>query len=309
MSRIVLIPPHLRHLQRPWFPAHAYPKAENIIRFGGTVYGLGNGQAQTLEWLTAGAGTVISQPAGQKTLISFQELSEGQYCRVTDKEESRRILASLRQFLAANGVEITGYYNRQGPALLNHAVLSDIMRSFSILPASHLGHNHFTQFQLGGWGGGAAKCSAYSDPVVKIFDFATQGPLRNLYAIHLHEIGHSFAATLPPHYIDILDQARQKIIRLGASYDVDYLYGPKEREGRCLSSVSEFIAETYLMYVTQGAYTPEGLARIAEAWKGAKPEDLSRHHNFLQSISPEARRLWTAVWNLYRKCFDYTEYA
>lgn len=310
MHKFQVIPPSLRQLQRPWFSKGVYPKAERIIRFGGHVIDFGNGQAQAVEWMSGGAGTICGDVAGMQTVASFNELSKGQYHNITDKPKSMQRLLELHDYLSSCGVNLIGDgYAKEMPEPLNHVVMADILEIISLLPRSHLGHEHFRELRLGGWGGGAAKCSAYEDPMVMIFDFATQGPVRNLFALLLHEIGHSFAANLPGDYYEAIGKARRRIIELDAAYGVDYLYGEDSRKNYFLSSTEEFIAETYMMYVTQGAFSTEGLSYIRGIWEGASPEMLSRHHNFLESLPPESRRIWNAVWSLYRKCFGGTEYV
>ncbi len=310
MTKFLLIPPNLRELQRPWFPKDAYPKVERIIRFGGRVWDMGNGQAQVMEWMSGGAGTVMGSLAGGQTLVSFKELSKDEYHQVTDKEKSKQVLTILYQFLAERGVRLKGGgWESERPKLMNHEILFQMFNTLELLPKSHFGHRHFKELQLGGWGGGAAKCSAYEDPEVMVFDFATTGPARNLYALLLHEIGHSFAANLPKKYVEAIDNARKKLIELDAAYGVDYLYGEDSRKNYYLFSTDEFIAETYMMYITQGAFTQDGREYLADIWSEASPDMLSRHHNFLGSIDPQARRIWNAVWSLYRKCFEGTEYV
>jgi hypothetical protein len=310
MTKFLLIPPSLMQLQRPWFPKDAYPKAERIIRFGGQVVDFGNGCAQTMEWMSGGAGTICGDAAGMQTIASFNELSKDQYHRVTDKTKSMQRLLELHDYLSSCGVSLIGDgYQKEMPGPLNHVVMADLLQIIALLPSSHLGHDHFKELRLGGWGGGAAKCSAYEDPTVLIFEFATSGPVRNLYALLLHEIGHSFAANLPGNYYEAIGKARRRIIELGASYGVDYLHGEESRKNYYLFSTEEFIAETYMMYVTQGAFSPEGLSYLGQIWEGASPGMLSRHNNFLDSIDPQARRIWGALWSLYRKCFGGTEYV
>jgi hypothetical protein len=310
MTKFRLIPPNLRQLQRPWFPKDAYPKVERIIRFGGQVVDFGNGHHQTMEWMSGGDGTICGEPAGMQTMTSFGQLSKDQYHRVNDKEKSMQRLLELYNFLSSCGVNLIGEgFQKEMPSPLNHVVMAEILQTIALLPSSHLGHSHFKELKLGGWGGGAAKCSAYEDPTVMIFDFATSGPVRNLYALLLHEIGHSFAANLPKAYYGAIEKARHKIIEFESAYGVDYLYGSDSRKNYYLFSTDEFIAETYMMYMTQGAFSPEGLEYISDIWKEASPEMLSRHHNFLESIDPRARRIWNAVWGLYRKCFEGIEYV
>lgn len=310
MTKFRLIPPNLRQLQKPWFPKDAYPKAERIIRFGGQVVDFGNGCAQTMEWMSGGAGTMCGEAAGMQTVASFNELSKDQYHNITDKSKSMQRLLELHNYLSFCGVSLIGDgFKKEMPHPLNHMVLADLLQIVALLPKSHLGHAHFRELRLGGWGSGAAKCSEYRDPTVMIFDFATQGPARNMYALLLHEIGHSFGANLPGKYQDALEKARTRLNDIGAAYGVDYLFGEHERKDYYLSSPSEFIAETYMMYVTQGAFTHEGKQYLAEIWAGASPDMLSRHGNFLESIEPQARRIWDAVWSLYRKCFEGIEYV
>lgn len=303
----MFIPSNLRKLQRPWFPKGIDHKAERIIRFGGHVREDTDGLCKSIEWMSGGAGTVMTDVVSPETAESFRQHANGQYFDLVDENQSRKMIFKLHGFLSDRGVQLI--FSRGRMPKMNHHVLFEMLQILSILPSSHFGHTHFKRMQLGGWGRGAAKCSEYDDPVVKLFDFVLQGPLRNLHALMLHEIGHSFYADLPPHYALALDKARKRIVELQASYGVDFLLGPESRQSSFLFSTKEFTAETYMMYVTQGAFTPEGLAHIEDAWKVAKPDMLSRHHDFLGSIDQQAAKIWRAIWKLYRKRFEGIEYV
>jgi hypothetical protein len=295
-------PSSLRQLQRPWFPKKDNPRVEGMIRFGSRIERHYPDKAPYIKhWVSGGAGTSFedSDSRDPKLIRSFLELSKGQYHKVVDKEKSEHMREKLKLFLEERGVELVSQGGRSIP-LMNHNISLEMIQLLSLLPESHFGHGHFTRFRLGGWGGGAAKCSEYKDPEVRIFQFATGGPIRNLYALMLHEIGHSFAANLPIEYLDALEKARVKLTQTRKIYGVDYLFGPQERQNHCLSCLKEFVPELYLMYVTQGAFTKEGLD-VAE--------QSSNIHSYLENLSPNDRRLLTAIWSLYRKCFEGIEYV
>ncbi len=302
MYKFRKIPQSLRQLQKPWFPKNENPRVEGMIRFGSRIERRYPDKAPYIKhWLSGGAGTCFedSDSGDPKLVRAFLELSKGQYHRVVDKEKSEHMREMLKKFFEERGVELVSQGARPIP-LMNHNVSFEMIQILSLLPESHFGHSHFTRFRLGGWGGGAAKCSEYADPEVRIFQFATGGPTRNLYAILLHEIGHSFAANLPNGYIDALDKARVKLVQSRKIFGVDYLFGPQERRNHCLSSLKEFIPELYLMYVTQGAFTKEGM--------GAS-EHPSHFQSYLEHLPAGDRRLLLAIWSLYRKCFEGIEYV
>lgn len=308
MNKFQIIPPSLRQLQRPWFSKHGNPRVEGMMRLGSRIEARYPDRAPIIkQWVSGGAGTVFEDPAAAdpKLIRSFLELSKGQYHEITDKIESARARDELELFLASRGVELVGRGGSPA-ALMNHDVTREILRVLSILPVSHFGHDHFTRFRLGGWGGGAAKFSRYQDPEVHLFTFATRGPLRNLYALMLHEIGHSFIRTLPKQYLEVLDEARKKLHKTNGIFGVDYLHGSHERRGHCLSSLKEFVPELYLMYVTQGAFTKEGLDLYS---KNSKDDDPPSYINrYLENLTPKDSRLLSAIWNLYKKCFEGIEY-
>jgi hypothetical protein len=304
------IPPSLRQLQDNWFSKHNHPEIERMIRFGSRIVERYPDRKPTIRhWASGGNGTVIenSVDSDPRAIRIFQELSQGQYFSVTDKEKSEVMRDQLKLFLAERGVALVSQYGRP-PPLLNHEVLSQMMGVLSMLPDSHFGHSHFTRFRLGGWGGGSAKCSEFADPEVRLFQFATQGPLRNMYALLLHEIGHSFGANLSAEYLDALEKARIRLSQTRKIYGVDYLQGAGERRSHLLSSLHEFIAETYMMYVTQGAFTKEGLSFLGRNSETAF-ERPSFFYHYLGHISPDERRLLTAIWSIYRKKFEGTEYV
>jgi hypothetical protein len=234
-----------------------------------------------INWVSGGGGTIITHLLSWKEYREYRKLMHREFfLRRSNKENLR----SLEKFLEKRGVAL----ERESEVYSKATELTQMV--YSLLPLEHFGHEHFKTLRLGGWGGGAAKCSEYDDPVVHLFDFAFSGPRRNYIAILLHETGHSHLALLKHHhpklYAELAAQYQKMRVQNISCCGIDYLFGEKERADHASSCLDEFAAENYLIYVSQG----------------------ERFQCFLKGLSPEQQEPWKAVYEVYRESFGGREY-
>ncbi len=278
MSRkqMARIPEELKKLQKPWFKGRNIdPEVEGWVRKGAQVSKTPLGYMLTV-YRTGAAGTMKGYVIGEKEAKQFFEIQKKEYFAESEfKEAGRKAREKLDKFLLERKVRLT--LNAGFP----YELIEMTRIILSILPEHHLGHEHFNELTLGGWNSGAykgARGSAYHDPEVHIFTFATSGPKRNFIGLLLHEIGHSFEELLSTEDKGKLLELYHSVPKLG----IDYLYGEEERKKRQKISLSEFIAENYLIYVTQG----------------------KRFARFVSSLDSDQKTKWIDIMEIYMRNFD-----
>jgi len=295
---IIDLPPELKILQEPW--RFDYDKElleckdrllERFLRIGGNIWGI-DGHYQVLLWHSGGGGTFEGTKVDRKTCEQICEIAKKELLctngifdvKLNKKELSKheaklKIMSEKNAAVDGHKVKLEAFLSQYTVSLeiKNESVPPEAYRlaleTYKLLPEHHFGHSHFKELKLGGWGNGAAKFSAYENPVVHIFDCAIKGVRRNYLGLLLHETGHSFCEYLreqvPNMYtkaktnFEIITKTKEtgksvfEVIsnreQQGNSFPVvDYLHGKDSRRDRLLSSLSEFIAELYLIYVSNG---------------------------------------------------------
>lgn len=271
----VMLPEELKQLQKPWFKGrNINPKVENWIRNGATVRKSG-GEYIVDRWLSGAAGTILGYEIEEGEARQFFEIRKKEYFAGNESEgAAEKAMEKLEKFLLERKVKLEARCS-------SHELFELTQTILSVLPEHHLGHEHFNKLILGGWNPGAYKaalCSAYQDPAVHIFTFATSGPKRNFMALLLHEIGHSFKELLSDDDKGKLLELYNSIPRLG----IDYLNGEEERKADQGAGISEFTAENYLVYVTQGR----------------------RLGRFINALDPDQKSKWIELMQIYIRNFD-----
>jgi hypothetical protein len=279
-QKVIKLPDELRKLQKPWFEKPIDPVVERLIRGGGSVQkAVHPGEWIMTEWRSGSAGTILGGGIAGKTAALFFETKKREYFSEDNLEGVRIVLEkNLEELLRKRGMEL------KIKGTLSCELLRLTCDIIKILPKSHFGHAHFIRLVLGEWHSGVYKgaCgSAYDDPGVYIFPYATNGPKRNYVAFLLHEIGHSFQELINA----------EDLLRLGDLYDVrkfsvDYNFGKEEREAR-QGTLAEFIAENYMHYVTQ--------------W-----ENLDA---FIRTLDAAERQKWGRILAIYMRYFDGIQYV
>jgi len=277
-------------------------------------------------YLSGGAGTMMEEVVSEQFAAEFDKLSKDLYLqpRAESKEQTAFAQEKLRAFLKERGVVLesgNGSYDNQKLPNLHHSTYELILEVLSLLPDHHLTSEHFSKLSLGGWGGGAAKCSQYIDQEVHIYQFVLRGARRNLIGILLHEVGHSFYEMLSFDQKQALHNFRKLLARKSKSdifgvakpelvLAADFLHGPESRIPYSLGTTKEFIPESYMHYITQGAFTAEGLAQRHELAKSENDaSEISHFDSFKASIPPKLAKAYNALWKFFRQEFDGIEYV
>ena len=157
----------------------------------------------------------------------------------------------------------------------------------SALPWAHLERPELASLHLGGWGPDSAKASAYQDSSVIMYDFAMKGARRTYLGLLLHELGHAHARTVSVEDRSRLEKAYRVIVRKDALIGVEYLLDSESRVGYQKSSLEEFLAETYMIYVSHG-------------------KDLARR---IVDLGSRVQESWREVYDIFCAGFDGVEYA
>ncbi len=324
-GRRIILPPVVRELQKPFFSKKIDPDLESLMRFNGIVQRYAEGPPIARQYLSGGAGTEMGLPVSEEYAAEFEALSRLLYLqpRTESKEKTAFAQEQLRTFLKERNIELSGGFRARDFKLpnLHHTTYELILEVLSLLPDSHLTSEHFSKLSLGGWGSGAAKCSQYIDQEVHIYQFPLRGARRNLVAILLHEVGHSFFAGLSREQIIVLHNFR-KMMATKARSDIfgvqkpelvlaaDYLYGAESRITYSLGTTNEFVPESYMHYVTQGAFTAEGLAERRDIAKSENDTSEPSHFDsFVRSVPPKLANAYNALWRFLRQQFEEVEYV
>ncbi len=274
------IPPELKTLQYPWFDESVPENIQEHVRLGHKIDNfLGN--PIVTGWLTGGAGTVNWRKPSPQTLMGLIEQTQKQYFPEIPGEEGK---PELEEFLNGLGVLLNCHNDISSPVFeLSYKLLS-------ILPPEHLGHPFFRELELGGWGNGDAKQSEHSGKKVHIFQSAIHGPIRNFCALLMHEVGHAYDNLIredhPLLRRELLKEYHSLIINHSPFLGVDYLWGEKARIENYKDAPTEFVAENYLIYVSQG----------------------ERFQQFLETLSSPHKESWRRVYNLFKNGFNGIEY-
>ncbi len=155
------------------------------------------------------------------------------------------------------------------------------------LPEAHLSSPQLTRVQLGGWGPDSAKASAYDRGAVIMYDFAISGARRTFLGLFLHELGHAHQACFGLGELAILREHYTTICERGSVMGSEFLLDSRTRQIYQRLDFTEFLAESYMHYCSQG----------------------QRLRDFIGRLDEPARGAWCESYALYRSAFDGAEYA
>jgi hypothetical protein len=309
---IIKIPDILRELRKPWL--EGVPEdLQRHIRFNAEIASgldclpeeLQNHFHSKLDklkeiehfladYMSAGGGTILGHSVDKETFEALHGLAQQEYF---PKEFDFNAYEELRKFLEAKGVELSLARHREVekekfPEIAEESIPKEVFqltkKILSLLPEHHLGHRHFKELRIGGWGNGAAKCSEYQDPVVHMFKFAVNGARRNYAGLLLHETGHShleflneagLARGIFEGYIELPHETSFR------PFAVDYLLGPESRLDEA-QGLTEFAAELYLLYVVRGTELRDAIPALPE----------------------NQRKPWQKLYETFRRSFEGIEY-
>lgn len=286
------MPTEVRALGRPWDSLEGKvpgltAELEKEFRFGQSVISL-DGRFRLGGNLKGGSSAMwIPSDRGSYDAYTAWRDRDG-IPRLKDRRAFRR----LHRLLARHGIVlVNGSWSGAEQVEKNfsekrgyiYAVTHDILLN---LPEAHLSRESFRILQLGGWGPDGAKASAYEDGRVMMYDFALGGARRTYIGLFLHELGHAHEAALSGDAREGLRKAFRAIVRQGAVLGVEFLVDGHARRMYQMRVFEEFVAETYMIYVSQG-----GILRA-----------------FISDQESGARAAWDEAYAALRETFDGVEY-
>jgi hypothetical protein len=286
------MPPAVRELAVPWESLSGRitgltEEIEREFRFGQSVISL-EGRYRMGGNLKGGSSAMWI-PAERSAFDAYLEWRETQGMpRVKD----RRAFKRLKRFLAARGVKlVNGSWSGSEQETRNFSEKRGYLYGLTLeilsrLPDAHVRRDQFRQLQIGGWGPDGAKASAYDDGAVMMYDFAVNGARRTYAGLLLHELGHVQEAAFGSETLGALEEAYRVIARTGAVIGVEYLLDAHARKLYQLRAFGEFLAETYMIYASQG----------------------ERLREFVAKLAPATRQAWETVYAAFRTAFEGMEY-
>jgi hypothetical protein len=293
-SRLVEMPPAIRILEGPWTTLVGEVPGltedlERDFRFGQAVVQFAGGYR--LGGSIKGGSSTIWSPvteAEHKAYTAWQE-REG-----IPQEEDREAFDALAKLLETYGIEFYNIGYRASTRQLGEYIASrgflyrTIHETLEKLPWTHLARPEFARLQVGGWGPDSAKASAYDQGAVLIYEFAVRGASRTFAGLVLHEFGHVHETALAEGQREALIEAHRTIGRAYALVGLEFLLDGESRKIYQQFLVNEFVAETYVVYTSQGGFL----------------------RAFIDGQSDEeVKRAWQTVYGIFRATFQGTEYV
>ncbi len=286
------MPDEVRELARPWRTLvgvvpdlteeleQEFRFGQQVIDFGG-VYRLGGnikGGSSSM-WIPCSRHEWDAYCAWQRT--------DG-----IPESEDRAAYEALEAILAVAGVDlVNGNYSSREQEEHRYSkgrgyVYAMMARMFDRLPRAHLSRGEFKVLQVGGWGPDCAKGSSYEDGTVSLYNFAVGGARRSFLGLFLHELGHVHESAMPRGLFDDLSNRFSAIARAKAVVGVEYLLDAETRRTYQIRFFREFLAETYMIYTSQG----------------------TRLREFIAQQGGEVRAVWDSVYDAFRSGFEGMEY-
>lgn len=215
----------------------------------------------------------------------YEARDDDAYCQLQRLLEAHDIELVTRRSSAPNARRRRDAFPHPGYGQLYAHMLQILPQ----LPDAHLDRPTLKRIQLGGWGPDAAKASAYrkDEAAVLIYDFACRGARRTFLGLFLHELGHAHETALSEAERDRLHRAYQVLVEADAFFGVEFLLDPDTRKLYQKFVFVEFLAETYMIYVSCGAALRERIA----------------------ALTSPAREAWEDVYACFREGFGGAEYA
>ncbi|MBU1165669.1 hypothetical protein KKF81_01880 [Candidatus Micrarchaeota archaeon] len=280
------IPKELRALQRPWEIKKEIPQVEKWVRTK-TKPTTGTYDDRPIAHYTDVRGRLCGMHLDEKTTDSLKKIAETEYFAwaVMNDPETANAYEQLKGFLDTHNIRLDlkfeGRYTN--PTCKPKGLYELILKIMSILPYHHLSTDKFRKLLLGGMPDHYTLEPCYYDvrtKTVNMHETTILGAKRNFIGLFLHEIGHIFEDILPPNDKTTLASIAQM---LNPKFAIDYLEGvEKRRFVQDNGNAGQFIAETYLHYVTQGEVFTK----------------------FIEDSEAEQREMWKEVNGIYQRNFD-----
>lgn len=270
------------------------PETERDFRFGQSVFAF-DGEYR-LGGSLKGGSSAVWRPVAEAEHRAYVEWRARE---AFGESEDPEAFAELVELLSASNVALVNLGQRTPPrgSAAGAAAAEQVPGRGEVyrlavdlllaLPAGHIERSEFAALQIGGWGPDSAKASAYADGRVMLYEFALGGARRTFVGLFLHELGHVHEAALSPADRARLEALHGPIASAGALLGLEFLLDGESRRIYQQFLTSEFLAETYVVYTTQGA-------RL-RAFAG-------------EHASERVREAWAEVYEIFRNTFFGVEY-
>lgn len=261
--------PEISALRMPWPRLagrieHLTLDLEDELRFGHIVSDVGDGYrlGGSIKGGSSSVWMTVSEDV-YKGYLNWKQMES------LSEEPDADAFYRLRHRLASVGISVRSYPDEYLPR--HGGVYRMLEKVFCMFPDEHLVWLPLEEIVIGGWGPDAAKASAYKDGRIYLYDFVIGGACRTFIGITLHEIGHAFFAALRPEKRTALENAHRIISAGQALLGTEFLLDPESRVVYQEFLVDEFVAESYMVYVAQGARLRGYISRLPgelrEAWR------------------------------------------
>lgn len=240
------------------------------------------GYSYELSWSLTGRGVTREwREATKEEHDAYQEWKKREGFLKKDDPTARD---ELEEFLSEHDVD---FYTKTS----SNSIYRTTLDVLSLLPATHLQSDRFKSLSLG------RSCSpgvagAENDNGEIIMAPYTLRCVRNYIAFLIHEIGHTFHDYIDENLSegekDMLISAHEVIRSDNTAFGIDYGYDIRHRRER-QENLKEFMAETYLAYVTQG-------------------QKLRKWIDFTGEQGMISHSAWEIVYDVFKKGFDGLEY-
>lgn len=288
-SKTKRIPKELRELQKSWLKG-CDPFVEQWVRdmTRPEIRELGG------KWLVSGKGCGGTGKIGRVDKRLRELLMKATEAEYFAPEPSAKACDRLRDFLSKQGVGLEVLPSEERGVSLEVLSIEEVpggafeaaLVAFAILPPHHFGHDDFKTLRIER----SREKPEFDEGVycrngkMNLSNTLVLGAKRNFLAFLLHGMGHALQCILGK---DDEAQLAELSAAISPKFAVDFHLGDEARVAVQGLSPSEFIAEGYLHYVTQG-------------------QVLS---NFIALQEPKQRARWEKLLEIYRKNFDGLKYA
>ena len=252
-SQVGQIPGLTRQLEAGFRMGHTVdtvPGKPGQYRLGGTVQG---------------GETIMMRLVGEREYKAYQAWRARESIPpVKSNAEARQAHDALRAFLATRGIKLTNY---AGTGWQAGGIFKHTLALLKLLPESYLRHGKIKEIVLGAERTSAALGSEWKTETgsVYIFGFLMQsGAQRPFSGLFMHEMGHGSAEI-----IETMPQAARvksawDTIPERAMYEARFWQGGGNRQNYQKFTYHEFLAETFMIYTTQGDALRSHIRGIAD---------------------------------------------
>lgn len=257
-------------------------KAEQEFEQGGMVFEFAPGKPMFMQRLS-GAETMMTAPASAELAQFYGIWKSGRSFETVDAATAQKTYAELKArtdslgiklFIGEEGIRKAGT-DFEGDLKSLGGALTYLNQLMKLLPDSMLGNMHLKELHLSVPRQGAGMLSSYDPDTGAVFLYSGSftGARRYMAALLFHELGHSTAErydsgktgdpTIPLAVRKTMESAHKTLLDSRAMLGLDWASGAEHRAAY-QDSMTEFLAELNLMYVTAGPKLRQHIQKFPE---------------------------------------------